>query len=659
MKKLLILLLLLYAALAQGQSRLSYGTREELRTSTSGDVWVIIPDSNPRGYSYFRKDASDASSVESDSVIIRTGGTRFKRYYEETSQALAFSSTWPLYYNSGALNISLNYDSLYATTDGRYFRLSSGSANITGGYQIGGNTIVDRSGNYSRFLTSNGVVAFSTGNASDKTNRHNNNVHIFNTAVGTEIARIDTNSIRFGYTSSVGNGWGIQTNKGGYFNGNLRTNGNFISGTYGFRFANLTGRVHAILDTTGVRLIDGARSTLFNSTGIIFRDTSSAKTSGYFEGTEFSFWSGSPASAKFRITSTGQVAINQFGPSAYLHVQAPLAGISDGIIIANSATSSTAGRGTNLSFRAGSSTIARIQAITSQASDNYGHLQFLLGNGPGTVTERMRLTNFGQLGIRRTSPIYGLDVAGSARTDSSTYLATVSGNVGIGTTSPHAPLQFANTLSNRKTVYYEASDNDHQFYGTGINSNVFRYQVPNTSADFVWYAGLSSSTSTELMRLKGTKQLGVGTASPDASAMLDVESTTKGVLFTPMTSTQRLAISSPATGLQVYDTDYRNLMIYNGVDWTVTQSTSVKTVSTTYSVLVTDYLVLAGTTSYTVTLPSAVGLKGKQFVVKNTGSATTITLASAGGTIDGSATVSAAAGVAYTVESDGTNWFLI
>ncbi|MBK8343394.1 MAG: hypothetical protein IPL12_08850 [Bacteroidetes bacterium] len=40
----------------------------------------------------------------------------------------------------------------------------------------------------------------------------------------------------------------------------------------------------------------------------------------------------------------------------------------------------------------------------------------------------------------------------------------------------------------------------------------------------------------------------------DASAMLDITSTTKGILVPRMTTVQRNAIASPATGLLVYDT---------------------------------------------------------------------------------------------------------
>ena len=53
----------------------------------------------------------------------------------------------------------------------------------------------------------------------------------------------------------------------------------------------------------------------------------------------------------------------------------------------------------------------------------------------------------------------------------------------------------------------------------------------------------------------------------NASAMLDVKSTVKGLLIPRMTTAQRTAIATPATGLQVYDTDLNLLYFYNGSTW--------------------------------------------------------------------------------------------
>lgn len=51
------------------------------------------------------------------------------------------------------------------------------------------------------------------------------------------------------------------------------------------------------------------------------------------------------------------------------------------------------------------------------------------------------------------------------------------------------------------------------------------------------------------------QNVGIGTLTPDASAQLDISSTTKGMLVPRMTMAQRDAIVSPATGLIIYQTD--------------------------------------------------------------------------------------------------------
>lgn len=78
------------------------------------------------------------------------------------------------------------------------------------------------------------------------------------------------------------------------------------------------------------------------------------------------------------------------------------------------------------------------------------------------------------------------------------------GNVGIGTTTPNAPLQFSNASSNRKVVLSETANDDHQFSGLGINSGLMRYQVASTTTDHVFYAAANGTTSNELLRIKGT-----------------------------------------------------------------------------------------------------------------------------------------------------------
>jgi hypothetical protein len=59
-------------------------------------------------------------------------------------------------------------------------------------------------------------------------------------------------------------------------------------------------------------------------------------------------------------------------------------------------------------------------------------------------------------------------------------------------------------------------------------------------------------------------QVGIGTTSPATSSVLDVSSTTKGLLAPRMTTAQRDAITSPATGLQIYNTDNAAIETFTG-----------------------------------------------------------------------------------------------
>jgi hypothetical protein len=62
-------------------------------------------------------------------------------------------------------------------------------------------------------------------------------------------------------------------------------------------------------------------------------------------------------------------------------------------------------------------------------------------------------------------------------------------------------------------------------------------------------------------------QVGIGTTTPDASSVLDVESTDKGFLPPRLTTAERDAIASPAQGLTIFNTINGCLEFYNGTLW--------------------------------------------------------------------------------------------
>ena len=171
---------------------------------------------------------------------------------------------------------------------------------------------------------------------------------------------------------------------------------------------------------------------------------------------------------------------------------------------------------------------------------------FYSGSSASSSTELMRITGTGNVGIGTGAPAQKLDVNGTVKAtfftgDGSTLSNVVNttvaqtiagiktfssdlianGNLGIGTVTVHAPLQFANTLVNRKIVLYEDANNDHQFAGFGVNQFILRYQVSQPTSSHIFYSGSSASSSTELMRITGTGNVGIGTSSPVSRLTID------------------------------------------------------------------------------------------------------------------------------------------
>lgn len=71
----------------------------------------------------------------------------------------------------------------------------------------------------------------------------------------------------------------------------------------------------------------------------------------------------------------------------------------------------------------------------------------------------------------------------------------------------------------------------------------------------------------ERMRITEKGNIAIGTSADVPSAILNVNSTTKGFLPPVMSTTQRNAISAPATGLMIYNQTTGKINFYNGTSW--------------------------------------------------------------------------------------------
>ena len=191
-----------------------------------------------------------------------------------------------------------------------------------------------------------------------------------------------------------------------------------------------------------------------------------------------------------------------------------------------------------------------------------------------------------------------------SKDDGSAY---VRGNFGIGTPSPGQALSVIGTqiISGRITANggITASNAQSTFKGSGATSATTALLVENSAgtellkvrddgtllapqaviADFIFNVSTlmpnnsqSLGSNTSLNRhftnayFKGVAHITdnvISNTTYDASAKLQVDSTTKGFLPPRMTTTQRDAITTPAAGLMVYNTTTNKAQCYNGTAW--------------------------------------------------------------------------------------------
>ena len=147
----------------------------------------------------------------------------------------------------------------------------------------------------------------------------------------------------------------------------------------------------------------------------------------------------------------------------------------------------------------------------------------------GGWSEKMRISSDGKIGIGNEAPFVNLDIRSSSISDASRFrLENLDQSNSLFLFSGH-----------------ETADPYISFKG-GDALRFMRYE-----------GGIH-----ELMRIQSDGRMGIGTDNPNESALLELNSNSRGFLLPRMTSGEISSIQNPSDGLQVYNTDDGKLYIF-------------------------------------------------------------------------------------------------
>jgi hypothetical protein len=197
------------------------------------------------------------------------------------------------------------------------------------------------------------------------------------------------------------------------------------------------------------------------------------------------------------------------------------------------------------------------------------HISFYSGNADSDLsTERLRLVaSTGNVLINTTTDAgFRLDVNGTARVSDNLLLT----NGIIATSTATTRLQGSLNYFTHNRI---ASSGIHGFQisNYGSTTSFWRYDAGTGDIEFgnsTAYGVTFFANNLARTKMWSSGQWTMGSATAyNASALVAMESTTTGFLPPRMTTTQKNAIATPATGLQVYDTTLNRPCFYDGTTW--------------------------------------------------------------------------------------------
>jgi hypothetical protein len=324
----------------------------------------------------------------------------------------------------------------------------------------------------------------------------------------------------------------------------------------GLQIGNASGLRQALISGGGYDLVLGASggaifgfasqtiSTVFNTAAVPLGIGTNATQPLIF---------GTSGTEHMRLDSAGNVGIGTSSPAYKLDVSS--SANSTNVIAVTNTDTTTANYSTQAYFR------------LNVAGNHIGGLKSTARNLGGLSTPALYLTTAGAYPIA-----FGLN-------DSATpsMVLDTSGNLGIGTASPTSILDVYGgdiyiRLPGASSSTFRGIRFSSDTTGVGfVRSNASTGEL-RTEAGFSGFGGFATfyTDGSERMRIDVPGNVGIGTAAPNANALLDVTSTTKAFMPPRMTTTQKNAIASPTAGMMVYDSTLNKLSLYTTAWETVT-----------------------------------------------------------------------------------------
>ncbi len=242
--------------------------------------------------------------------------------------------------------------------------------------------------------------------------------------------------------------------------------------------------------------------------------------------------------------------------------------------------------------------------------------------GTGLITQALNtfaVYNSGNGNITNAKPMYAY--TGNFGSGNVTNVASLYGEISN---------QGTGIISNAKAIEARISQTNPATITNGYGLYVNDIQATNN-----W--GIYQEGANDNNYLAGNTKIGTTPASVIPTAVLEIETTEKGILIPRMTSAQRVAISSNVQGMMVYDTDVDLFYYYStsNAAWTAMNTGSVKSIATTsYTLLPADsgrVIEFSSATAVTLTVPTNLPV-GFQVSISQVGTGI-VTFAASGGMV--------------------------